>query len=1153
MKPTPAPDTEIRKRSASRILWRVAAWFLAVPMALLALIYVVLMITPIPLPFAAKQVRNVVLASMPEGSQLELGDMALALEGFVWPVIRFTPVLYTDSKTGGAVSMEALEVGFSPIRALVGQPGATVTIVGPHLQVNQDLFGPRLAKFEYVDDPDGGRTVRVIEGQEAFPDIDLSPQGVEMAGNVPQMGLGMRSDNDWLLYNLMAAHEGIAGIVEQARQGNFSRLVVRGGTLDMNDALYGIFRTFREITLDVVPNRDATGASGEFSLDFAGTVMSGMLEQLPDAEGGTRLVASINNVNVGDFLTFLEDKSAPIKMIGSSGLSIDVGFDPVGKITDGVFHIDLTGTDVELNGAYIPIVSSIAEVKWDPDTSTFTMDEAEFHVGENSGFFKGVFRMGLDPKFGPIISMSMTGRDIVLVSDVGPVEAPFDEMNFTGWSAPVYGAVGIDRFEMKKADGSELAATGRFDMLQSGAGFQLTVAGDKLSAEDVKRLWLPMIAPDSRAWFMKSVVAGRLKASSMRYNFPVGSLDPNSTVPMPADAMTINIVGEDVQVQPLDTMEPIAVDGETRLLVRGENVTISADGATVPTDKGPISIANAALVFSPDTDETQIVEISGDLSSNIKPLVALAKAQQPEALAAAELPISIDSLAGKLSLSLVSTTILDKATGEPRSTDYAVNGVLQDFGSTEPLQGHSIDNGQLSFIASQAGYQLTGQASIDGISADVVIEGKLEENAPPPDMLLSTTIDVADFKKLGFDVSEFLSGKVKFVAKPMADSSIQLAVDLEQAALTIKDLGISKAVGVPGSAKAAIRQTDDLADVSQVDIAFGDVKLAGGLKIDLKQGLQSAEFSTIKLSPGDSASMSMEPRDGGYAVRVRGDQLDLKPMLERFFSLSGGAGGPQATAIDQTIMLDVELKRAVGFYRTTAFNLNLDLRLKGTDLQNVNLQANLGGNRSISVTTNPTNSGRTMSVAFNDLGTLLRLLNIYPNVEGGEGSLVLATNTKEKVDRGQFSLDNFAIVDEKNVAQILGNSRDSRRIISGSGKLEFKSADVDFVRRSDRVEITEALLAGTTVGGTARGFIYTDRGQYDLTGTYVPLFGLNNAFGKLLGPLAGRDGEGLFAVTFAIQGKLDKPEFKINPISALVPGAFRRLFEYRAREIPREE
>jgi hypothetical protein len=38
-----------------------------------------------------------------------------------------------------------------------------------------------------------------------------------------------------------------------------------------------------------------------------------------------------------------------------------------------------------------------------------------------------------------------------------------------------------------------------------------------------------------------------------------------------------------------------------------------------------------------------------------------------------------------------------------------------------------------------------------------------------------------------------------------------------------------------------------------------------------------------------------------------------------------------------------------------------------------------------------------------------------------------------------------------------------------------------------------------------------------------------------------------------VQGPLDKPNFRINPLSALVPGVFRELFEFRARERPPEQ
>ena len=63
----------------------------------------------------------------------------------------------------------------------------------------------------------------------------------------------------------------------------------------------------------------------------------------------------------------------------------------------------------------------------------------------------------------------------------------------------------------------------------------------------------------------------------------------------------------------------------------------------------------------------------------------------------------------------------------------------------------------------------------------------------------------------------------------------------------------------------------------------------------------------------------------------------------------------------------------------------------------------------------------------------------------------------------------------------------------------------------------------------------------------------STTFSEAARAAGGPRGEGLFGVTFAVRGPLDKPDFKINPMSALVPGAFRRMFEYRSKEIPRVE
>ncbi len=1125
-------------------------WVLGIPAVLLLLLYVILLITPIRLPFGSEAARALAQSALPATSQLQLGPMALALENGVWPVIQFSPVVLTDSKSGARVAVDALEIGFSPTRALFGQPGATVTVVRPHVQIVQDLYGPRLATFEFAQDPDGGPpTVRVLEGDDAFPSVGISTQGID----VQSTALTMRSDNDWLVYNLEAAEQGIADIVEQAAQGRFSRLVIRDGTIDMNDSVYGLFRRFEHIDLDIGPTPDRRNTNGTFSASLGGRTMTGSVSRTVDDAGNSRLEADVTNIDFAAFLPFIDDAASVAAVRGAGALSIDVTFEPAaGKLVDGRFKIDMTGLDLRVADSYFPIASSIMDITWQPDAGRFVLDDAAIQIGQSSAHISGIFAMGLDPTFGPTIGISLTARDVVLhPNDMAAPEAPFETMEFSGWSAPLYGTLGIDRFLARKGD-AVVETTGRIDMLQAGLGIDMTVAGQGVSADDLKRLWPYIMGGDSRDWFVANVTEGTVANSRMEFHFPVGSLGlEGEDKPIPEGAMQIDMVGTGVAIKPTAEMSPIVIEGDTRLRVDDANVTIAGGGGKLATAGGEIGVRNPALVMDNSNPAESIVEISGDITAPIPALLALAKEQQPDAIAGVNLPIDLEAITGNIDLGLVATiSLADEETGKPMDVDYVVNGTVKDFASAEPIQDRRIGNGQLAFSASQDGYQLGGSAEIDGMPAEVEIVGT---PTTEPAFRLSSTVDVADLAAMGFDASEFLSGQVRFVAQPMADGSLQMAVDLKDAALTIKDIGISKAAGTSGTLSATIRQDGDVTTLADIDLSFGTVRAIGDIVYHTANGLQSAEFSQFGLSEGDSAQLALSPIDGGYAVQIRGEQLDLKPMLRQFFGLGEGAGGVQSTQFDQTLSLDIELDRAPGYYATTAFNVDLDLLLRGTDMRRANLTAQFSEGNGISITTNPAPDGRTVSIAFNDAGTILRLLGVYSQLAGGTGSLVLTTNNEEDVEVGQLVMRGFSIVDEANVAQVLGNHSDSRAAIAQQNRLDFDAAQVDFLRRDDRVEVTNAVLSGDTVGGTMRGFIYTSARQYDLAGTYVPLFGINNVFQQIpiLGPLlGGREGEGLVGVTFAVQGPLDNPQFKINPLSALVPGAFRELFEFRAKEQP---
>jgi hypothetical protein len=68
-----------------------------------------------------------------------------------------------------------------------------------------------------------------------------------------------------------------------------------------------------------------------------------------------------------------------------------------------------------------------------------------------------------------------------------------------------------------------------------------------------------------------------------------------------------------------------------------------------------------------------------------------------------------------------------------------------------------------------------------------------------------------------------------------------------------------------------------------------------------------------------------------------------------------------------------------------------------------------------------------------------------------------------------------------------------------------------------------------------------------MSGTFVPMYGLNNMFGQIpvLGLfLGGGDKEGLIGVTYEVVGTPAAPVMRVNPVSAMVPGVFRKIFEF---------
>lgn len=141
---------------------------------------------------------------------------------------------------------------------------------------------------------------------------------------------------------------------------------------------------------------------------------------------------------------------------------------------------------------------------------------------------------------------------------------------------------------------------------------------------------------------------------------------------------------------------------------------------------------------------------------------------------------------------------------------------------------------------------------------------------------------------------------------------------------------------------------------------------------------------------------------------------------------------------------------------------------------------------------------------------------------------------------GILNIRDFKIRGEAALSRVVGQAQNA------SAGVDFTRMRVDFTRASGKLTVKEGVVRGPTVGATVDGHIDYANNEVRMRGTFVPLYGLNNAFGQLpiVGLFLGGSNEGLVGITYEVVGSPGAPILRVNPISAVAPGLLRKFFEF---------
>jgi hypothetical protein len=140
---------------------------------------------------------------------------------------------------------------------------------------------------------------------------------------------------------------------------------------------------------------------------------------------------------------------------------------------------------------------------------------------------------------------------------------------------------------------------------------------------------------------------------------------------------------------------------------------------------------------------------------------------------------------------------------------------------------------------------------------------------------------------------------------------------------------------------------------------------------------------------------------------------------------------------------------------------------------------------------------------------------------------------------GVLSVQDFLVRDEPAFNRVLSGVPEKAR-----AAVDFTEMRADFTRLPGRMIIRDGVVRGPTIGATIDGQVDLVRDDLKLHGTFVPLYGLNNMFGKIpiVGLfLGGGSNEGLVGINYEVSGSPAAPRVSVNPISAVAPGLLRKF------------
>ncbi len=1092
---------------------------------------------PINLEMATPWLAAAIAENIGHGNTVEVGGTQIERAGRIRIAVRIRDIIVRDRDHAIVASAPKAEVRLSGYALLMGRLRAeSLNLVDAELAVRITPDG-----YVTVSTGDNARPLAtgVASKREAGIPATFPRQGAPPAASSPSSPAGQSAaapaGPDNAQNGLLAGLDWLDSLSLTGLDGqNLNEIGLKNGNLIVDDQQRGNKWNFENITLSL---RRPSGGGVALSVgEEGGRAWSLRVAVGPSANGVRSVDIRADKVSTTNILLALRLKdltySADLPLSGE--LKGELGRDGLptyfrGKITAGAGNI----IDSDTPDYPMAIDSAEANLEWDSARRVLL---APFKIV--SGQNRITLLAHLEPPNGNVTDwqLGLSGGTIVLAGIDSEPPLIFNRI-----------AIGV-RFDTDKrrvlltqADISNgdigIAGTGSVDY-SAEPRLTLGFAGTPMSASALKRMWPTLVVPEVREWVIDRVERGSLQRIEVGVNSPVRNLSRRGP-PIPDDGLAVNIVANGVTLHPVDEL-PSVRDADLKAHVTGRTATVTIGQGTADTPAGrKLTISDFVFEVPDMAPKPAPARVKFRIDG---PVPAAAEILASDRLSEFSGTL-VDPNASKGTISAIVTLGLPiKRELTKADTTYSVTADLGGFAADRLVMNQKLEANSLKVVANNQGYQVKGDVKINGQSAS--LDYRKPADGGDADIKLQATLDEASRARLGFDLGPAVSGAVpiKLVGKIGGDS--RMGIDADLTALKLDNI-LPGWVKLPGRSSRAVFnviQTPQSTRLENIVIDGGGASIKGSLEVDQNSDLINANFPTYSPSEGDKTSLRADRGpDGVLKVTMRGDVFDGRGFLKS--AISGKEADAKSKSKNVDFDLDVKLGAVAGYFGEALRSVDVKLSRRNGVIRNLAFSGKLGRDTPLTADLRGRAQGRdVIFLETNDAGAFLRFTDTYSKVVGGQLELAMDPPTVEpSAKEGLINVRDFSVKGEGALDRLAAGG--STGVQNG---ISFSRLRAEFTRQNGQLTIREGVLKGLTIGGTIEGSIDYPGNQVRMSGTFVPIYGLNNMLGQIpvFGLFFGGSNEGLFGVTYEVVGTPDKPTLRVNPISAIFPGVARKIWDF---------